>query len=182
MRHVAYVFLLSSLMALGMACGTVSDEPPGSADPRVRADANPVELEGSKVVLAGMTVNVEIADNWETRGRGLSGRTRLGPNEGMIFLYPRADMRSFWMKGCLIGLDILFLDDDGRVLNIASLDPPEDEEIEDSIPSADSMAPSRMVLELRKGWCEEHGVKPGERVRLSKTVRGRLQALRRKSS
>ncbi len=182
MRPAVRLLFLLPVVAVGFACGTNSQGPPPSAGPEVRDGGAPSELVGSAVMLAGRTVHVDIADDWESRGKGLSGRTQLGANEGMIFLYPRADMRSFWMKGCRIGLDILFLGDDGRVLNIASLDPPVNEDVEDSIPSAGSIAPARMVLELRKGWCREHGVKSGERVRLSRAVRTRLQRLGGKSS
>ncbi len=182
MRFVLLALLMSVVAIVGVACGTDEgprDEPRGLGAAEARSTP---QHPGSTVLLGGRSVRVEIADDWESRGRGLGGRTRLGPDEGMLFLYPRAEGRSFWMKGCLIGLDILFLDDEGRILNIASLDPPVSEDVEENIPSARSIAPASMVLELRKGWCEDHSVKPGERVRLSEAIRLRRERLRERDS
>lgn len=84
----------------------------------------------------------------------------------MIFVYPRAEPRSFWMKGCLIALDVAFVDDFGRILDIVSLEPPAAGTSDALMPRARSDHPARFVIETRKGWFAEKGVAVGARVEL----------------
>ena len=46
------------------------------------------------------------------------GRTDLAPDEGMLFVFPRATTTAFWMKDTPLSLDIIHLDHDGTVLQI----------------------------------------------------------------
>ena len=67
-------------------------------------------------------------------------------------------MASFWMRNTVIGLDIIFIGTDNRILNIAANAVPYSEE---SIPSA---GPTKAVLELNAGRAAELGLAPGELV------------------
>lgn len=68
-----------------------------------------------KIVIKEQEFNVEIADNPMKRSRGLSGRKNLEMNEGMLFLFSRAGYQSFWMKGMLIPVDIIWIKDNAIV-------------------------------------------------------------------
>ncbi len=57
----------------------------------------------------------------EQRHRGLAGRTDVPSNSGMLFLFPEAKVRKFWMRGCLIPLDIAFLDADHRIVKMHTM-------------------------------------------------------------
>ena len=61
---------------------------------------------------------VEIADEPGEWRRGLMERPVLAPDAGMLFIFPKAAPRTFWMMNTLIRLDILFIDTNGRILNI----------------------------------------------------------------
>ena len=50
------------------------------------------------VKLGGISIAVELALTPESQAQGLSGRDRLGENEGMLFVFDRPDKYSFWMK------------------------------------------------------------------------------------
>ncbi|HEY5412329.1 MAG TPA: DUF192 domain-containing protein, partial [Caulobacteraceae bacterium] len=67
---------------------------------------------------------VEIADNAASRARGLMFRRSLAPDAGMLFDFKTPQHVSFWMKNTLIPLDILFLDKDGYIINLAVNAPP----------------------------------------------------------
>jgi len=109
---------------------------------------------------APIAVSVELATTPETRALGLMYRTELGPNHGMLFLFPDEQPLSFWMRNTKIPLDILYVDDDGRIVNVYESTTPFSEEV---LPSS---RPARFVLEVEGGFCERHGVGPGDLVRL----------------
>ena len=62
---------------------------------------------------------IEIADDQEQISQGLMFRTKMEDNQGMLFIYPDATPRQFWMKNTHIPLDIIYLNKDKRILNIA---------------------------------------------------------------
>lgn len=103
---------------------------------------------------------VEIADTDATRQTGMMWRTRVGPNEGMLFDFkaPR-DGVAFWMKNTLIPLDIIFISPQGRIVSIArnttplSLTP---------IPAGGTVLG---VLEVGGGRAAAVGMLPGDLVR-----------------
>lgn len=72
---------------------------------------------------------VEIAKTDEERAIGLSNRTDLPENEGMLFVFTEPQEVSFWMKDTLIPLDIIFIDDDEEVIHVAKGEPNSEEQI-----------------------------------------------------
>ena len=60
-----------------------------------------------KVTINNKEIPVEIMDTPEKISRGMMGRDHL--DGGMLFLFDKAGERSFWMKDCLISLDIVFI-------------------------------------------------------------------------
>ena len=74
-----------------------------------------------RVTIKGRTWYVDLATTPQQQARGLSGRSRLGENVGMLFIYPRPQMLEFCMRGCRIPLDIAFIDADLRIVNICTM-------------------------------------------------------------
>ena len=85
-------------------------------------------------------------------------RTELADDRGMIFPFGEQRMASFWMKNTVIPLDIIFIGDDSRIVNIAANAVPY------STDPVESTAPVVAVLELRGGLASERGIKAGDRV------------------
>ncbi len=57
----------------------------------------------------------------QSRARGLMCVVRVPPGKGMIFVFsPPGGPQSFWMKNTLIALDMVFVDADGTVTNVAA--------------------------------------------------------------
>jgi len=105
-------------------------------------------------------ISIEIADSDFLRDRGLMFRQRMGEDEGMLFMFPEADQRGFWMKNTYIPLSIAFLDDEGIILNIADMAPHD-------LNTTYSEGQSRCALEMNQGWFERNGIVPGSRVLVS---------------
>lgn len=102
---------------------------------------------------------VEIADTDEKRTRGLMFRPPLADDRGMLFQFPDMAERGFWMENTPSSLDIIYIDDGGRIVSIARHTTPYSRAI---IPSNGA---ARGVLEVRAGRSEEIGARPGDEVR-----------------
>jgi uncharacterized membrane protein (UPF0127 family) len=107
--------------------------------------------------VAGLSVTAEVADDAAERSVGLMGRTSLAEDHGMLFVYPEAAPRSFWMKDTLIPLSIAFIDSEHRVIHIADMVPLE-------LTPIVCIQPVQYALEMRLGWFAEKGLVVGDRV------------------
>ncbi|MEW4448878.1 DUF192 domain-containing protein [Qipengyuania sp. JC766] len=102
--------------------------------------------------------DVEVARSREEQARGLMFRTELGPNEGMIFIRNPPDVASFWMKNTPLPLDIIFVDPDGTIINIAANTPPY------SLDSVSAEGITGTVFEIVGGRAAELGIEAGDTV------------------
>jgi uncharacterized protein len=102
---------------------------------------------------------VEDAVTMGEQERGLMFRKAMGADEGMIFPKSPPARTAFWMKNTVLGLDIIFIGPDHRVLNIARNAVPFDET---PLPSAGDVSG---VLELNAGRAAQLGIEPGDLVR-----------------
>jgi len=105
-------------------------------------------------------VTVEIADTHEKRALGLMYRRELPELHGMLFLFPRQEPQSFWMKNTPLSLDIIFIDATRTIVSIAQNTTPFSEKL---LPSD---KPAQFVLEVNSGFCQRHGIAVGDRVKL----------------
>lgn len=103
-------------------------------------------------------IEVELAVTQEQRAQGLMFREELAPMAGMLFIYPRNQVPQMWMRNTLIPLDMLFLDEAGRVLVTANNAVPHSEAI------ISPGIPARAVLELPGDALERLGIQPGDRI------------------
>ncbi|MCG3135406.1 MAG: hypothetical protein HMLKMBBP_03057 [Planctomycetes bacterium] len=118
---------------------------------------------------AHAVLEVDVASDTETRMRGLGGVADLPDGRGMLFAYPSAEPRRFWMKGCLVGLDVAFVRGDRTIVSVATLPPPE----RGAEPAAaESGEPVPMVVEAAAGWFARAGIRPGDRVDADRPMRG----------
>lgn len=100
-----------------------------------------------------------LADTPALREKGLSGRTILGADEVMLFVFDTADKYQFWMKDMLFSIDIVWLDSDKQIIHIERSVKPE------SFPkSFGPTEPSRYVLEFKEGVTSTIGLEVGGKV------------------
>ncbi len=100
-------------------------------------------------------LKAEVAATPQARQVGLMNRKSLADNVGMLFVFPSGMRVCMWMKDTLIPLSVAFLDDEGRILNIADMQP-------GSLQTHCSVAPARYALEVNRGWFLRRAILPGD--------------------
>ena len=147
--------LLSHLLSRLLTCALLASAAAGP----VAAQEGPQPKLPTVQLTAGMhVIQAEIAATPMQQQIGMMMRREMGANEGMLFVNAEPGVRCFWMRNTLIPLSAAFVGDDGTIVNIADMQPQTDD-------SHCSTKPVRFVLEMRQGWFEKRGIKPGSRLR-----------------
>ena len=103
-----------------------------------------------------VTVRAEIADDSNEQATGLMRVTRLGDNDGMLFVNEKPRQVAFWMRNTLIPLTIAYLGADGTIKELHDMVPRNEE----SVPSStDDIA---FVLEMNLHWFKINGIRIGD--------------------
>lgn len=128
------------------------------------AEKMPVVQAGPTEKLSVVTVggvrhdfNVEVVSTPDKMMQGLMYRTSMPADHGMLFIFPTPGERGFWMKNTLIPLDIIFIDESGKILNVGHGEP-------HSLETVRSAGVALHVLELNAGTAQRLGFGAGDRV------------------
>jgi uncharacterized protein len=135
-----------ALFALALLASTVAAQT--GPQPRLRT----IDLQAGLHI-----IKTELAITPEQQATGMMFRTQMGTNEGMLFVNEEASVRCFWMRNTLIPLSIAFIADDGTIVNIADMQPQNDQ-------SHCSAKPVRYALEMNQGWFAKRGIKAGSKL------------------
>ncbi|TGK85381.1 DUF192 domain-containing protein [Leptospira bourretii] len=117
--------------------------------------------------VADRVLKLEIANTPSTRATGLMYRTKLGEDEGMLFVFPRSDFLSFWMKNTLIPLSIGYFSEDMRLLESFDMKPNQTEEV------YNARKPAMYALEVNQGWFAKHKIGKDAVLTLERKVSAR---------
>ncbi len=101
---------------------------------------------------------INIVDNDEERARGLMWVTDLPQNYGMLFEFKNEQVVNMWMKNTKISLDMLFIDETGKIISIKNDTTPE------SLDIISSGKPVKKVLEINGGLTKKLGIKIGDTI------------------
>lgn len=111
--------------------------------------------------LNSLSFNVELATTDAQITQGLMYRKELRPNDGMLFMFGDSKIRTFWMKNTYIPLDIIFIDENWRIVHIATDAKPL------SVSIISSKYPAHYVLEINAGQSSRLGIKVGMTAMMS---------------
>jgi uncharacterized membrane protein (UPF0127 family) len=114
-----------------------------------------VEKAGGELV----SIRAELARTDSERARGLMDRPSLPDGEGMLFIFEREQIVSFWMKNTLIPLSIAFIRTDGRIIEIRDMQAQD-------VTAVRSARSVRYALEVPQGWFARRGIKAGDYLKL----------------
>lgn len=132
------------------ACG--SDHAAAAVEPvKTVSDFFPIKV-------GDTLVRMQLAIQPVEQQRGLMNRRDLGPDDGMIFIYERAQQMGFWMRNTPTPLDIGFFDPEGRLQEVYPLYPFD----ERTVNSRGSNL--LFALEMNQNWFRRSGVKPGAQI------------------
>lgn len=115
-------------------------------------DITIVRQDGTK-----FTVSAEIAEKQEDRNHGFMERKNIPDGTGMLFIFERDQILSFWMKNTPHPLSIAYIDSKGKIRNIFDMTPY-------STASIVSTVSVRYALEVPQGWYKKNGITEGDTV------------------
>lgn len=151
---------LTSILALGLilpaksyadgsACKGNQELHLGDIHNEGNKGSNTESSSGSESI-TGKVVTVEIASDDRSRSFGLMFRNALGSDCGMLFVFPNSRYRTFTMRNTLIPLDIAFIDGDGKIKEIFTMQP--------GVDRYPSRVQAKYVLEVNSGWFSANGI------------------------
>lgn len=149
--------LISLVILLGFVFVTLDSK---QIEPIEESSGNVEEVGDQKTLSIGSAkIEIEIADDPAERSRGLSGRESLGENEGLLFIFEKPGIYSFWMKEMLFPIDIIWIDQNWAVVEITKNAAPE------SFPgNFTPRSPAQYVLETNSGFADEAKINLGDEV------------------
>lgn len=173
------LMLLALIAILSLSCASIAgcdekeDQGPKTAD----------------VKLDGQSFTLDLALEDESRFKGLSGRTDIPDNGGMLFVFKDSGVRqhSFVMRDCPVDIDIIYLDKSGRIVAMhamkAETPRADDEKVlsggpgvpewaktndkyESRLKKYPSKFPAQFVIELKGGTLAKLKLKNGDKIDL----------------
>jgi len=130
----------------------------GTETPEDAGTAPTTQATVGTVTVGGTPFSVEYAVTDEEKARGLMDRESLPENYGMWFVFSQLVQEEFWMKDTLIPLDMIFVDEDMKVIYI------KENAVPKSLEMIGAPSPYMYVLEVNAGKVAEHGIKVGDTV------------------
>jgi uncharacterized membrane protein (UPF0127 family) len=160
-RKQRNLILIMAILALPVIGGLIYMSMPNSAPP---ISGPQFTKQGTLTFLSEKSgepitaIDIEIKADDSGRAEGMMWRKSMEEDQGMLFIMERAEPQSFWMRNTYIPLDILFISEDQRILNIRANAQPQ------TLSPQASQGDAKYVLEVIGGLTDKMGVQPGDSV------------------
>jgi uncharacterized membrane protein (UPF0127 family) len=170
-------WLVIVIRALVLAAAAAGMSPLSGCEGKATPAKKNEPPKSTSVTVGGKTYALETALTPSKQFQGLSGRTDIPADGGMVFVFPRAEERYFVMRDCPVPIDIVFLDAKMRVTAWHEMKPETPRtEAEKSGPAAQayeqrlvkyhSKFPAQYVLEFKGGTVKGLNLKEGQVIEL----------------
>jgi hypothetical protein len=116
---------------------------------------------GSVIIDDKFKVVVEVASTAQAREKGLSDTDRLEPGRGMLFIFLRPDVYTFWMKDMNYPIDILWINGEELMDMTTEIPVPVPGEV---LATYFPKYPVDKVLEVPAGFARANGLRTGMTV------------------
>jgi len=157
-------FILTSIPNFGNGSSRAKTVPrPATANAPAPSSSTSFKKEGTLQISRQsnpdpLKVDIEVAKTETKRNQGLMHRKYMDPNHGMLFFMDRLEEQRFYMRNTYISLDIIYLDQEKKIVSIAK----NTETLNDnSIPSNGN---ALYVLEVVAGYSDTHGLQVGDQM------------------
>lgn len=124
-----------------------------------------------EITLAGETFTLEVAADDAAIERGLMGRESIDPKGGMLFVFKAPRIPSFWMKNCLVDIDVIFVDEVGVIVGLHEMkaEPPRgpnetEMAYENRLVRYPAQRRALFAIELQAGSIRRLGLKMNDRL------------------
>ena len=142
-RQIFFIFLTIFIIASAASCK--NKKLPVTTVTITRADGTTIP------------VKAEVADTEEERNHGFMERKNIPNGTGMLFVFDRDQILSFWMKNTPHPLSIAYIDSKGKIRNIYDMTP-------FSLTPIKSTSSVRYALEVPQGWYKANNINVGDIV------------------
>jgi uncharacterized membrane protein (UPF0127 family) len=156
-RRIFWVFLFLGTVLCSACSPRHPVSLPARTDTPMRIDGTLEFVRFDDSVVS--SINIEIADTPATQIKGLMGRTSINHTHGMLFVFESVKPQKFLMKNTPISLDIIFVGENGCVVNIAECTTPMSDKI------YRSEGPIKYVVEVKAGFAKYFKIEKGICIR-----------------
>ena len=118
-----------------------------------------VEFPMGTIMVDEVPLSVQIADDEPRRVRGLMFQEQLPMDQGMIFVFDKPGLYSLWMLNMQFSLDMMWFDENGKMIHIEENVPPCQTPLE--ITTCQSVVPEGnavYVLEVTSGFVKQNNI------------------------
>jgi len=135
---------------------------PSATEPATKPAPKPQATKPTAVKIGSINIPVEVAQTSAEVQKGLSGRLSLDQDKGMLFLFAKADIYSFWMPDMHFPLDIVWISSSKKVVSVST-------NVSNDFDPANPKfyrppSPAQYVLEVNAGFAARTGIKTGDNV------------------
>lgn len=118
----------------------------------------------TRVLIGDLVIDAKVAAKASDRKKGLSGMDSLPLGSGMLFVFDTSGTYAFWMKGMKFAIDIIWIDENKKIVTIATYATPEKGKNDDELTLFRPTGSAKYVLEINAGLSNLHGLKVGDLV------------------
>lgn len=123
----------------------------------------PIPLSKKEVIIKNKKFTLEIAKTISQKTKGLSSRTSLCDNCGMIFVYKNEGFYPFWMKDTLIPLDMIWINNNNEIVSVYTAIPEINKPLT-QLTIYRNNKPAKNIIELNAGEADKLGLKIGDKI------------------
>jgi uncharacterized protein len=116
---------------------------------------------------SGKVLQTEVMVKDEDRQMGLMFRPSLPLDHGMLFLFEQPDFHGIWMKNCKFPIDILWLDDERKVVHLDEAVPPCTAKEDKNCPVYYPLRRASYVVELNSGQARKEKAVVGSSIKFT---------------
>lgn len=162
-KDLAIIFglflLIVALLAFGQGLSTVGFLKEGG-----QTQTTTRQKGYTDVVIKTLNVSAKVASKPSDRKRGLSNLDSLPIGEGLLFVFEKPGSYAFWMKDMKFAIDIIWIDESKRVVDLTVNVPPEPGRDEDELTLYRPRGEALYVLEVNAGLSTLHGIQIGDQA------------------